>query len=152
MRPARAHFSHTCEKVLNFCPADEYFSQLVSPALSFPTAKFETSLWRPSSSILSTPFRTSNFKPHWGGALSSYVPSAVACVPAAKISLAGSGGGRDRAQPKKGNARLQQKYTAGGQKFGLLAVTGDSANPIPLESYQVCFSHGISRSGFPSCF
>ena len=30
-------------------------------------------------------------------------------------------------------------YTAGGQKFGLLAVEGTKANSIPLESYQVCF-------------
>ena len=41
-------------------------------------------------------------------------------------------------------------YTAGGQKFGLLAVKGKKKKPIPLESYQVCFSHGIWWIGFLS--
>ena len=40
--------------------------------------------------------------------------------------------------------------TAGGQQFGLLALKGKWQNPIPLESYQVCFSHGIWRIGFLS--
>ena len=41
-------------------------------------------------------------------------------------------------------------YTAGGHKFGLVALKGEMQNPIPLESYQVCFSHGIWRIGFLS--
>ena len=41
-------------------------------------------------------------------------------------------------------------HTAGGQKFGLLALKGKRQNPIPLESYQMCVSHGIWRIGFLS--
>ena len=41
-------------------------------------------------------------------------------------------------------------HTAGGQKFGLLVVKRQKQNPIPLESYQVCVSHGIWRVGFLS--
>ena len=44
----------------------------------------------------------------------------------------------------------QPYITAGGQKFGLLALKGKQQNPIPLESYQVRFSHGIWRIGFLS--
>ena len=58
-------------------------------------------------------------------------------------------GSTGRARPKKGDATLENA-TAGGQKFGLLALKGKRQNPIPLESYQVCFSHGIWRSGYLS--
>jgi hypothetical protein len=37
--PCATTLSHICEKLRNFCPPDEYFSQLVPPMLSFHTAK-----------------------------------------------------------------------------------------------------------------
>ena len=58
-------------------------------------------------------------------------------------------GSKGRARPKKGDATLQNA-TAGGQKFGLLALKGKMQNPIPLESHQVCFSHRIWRIRFLS--
>ena len=45
-----------------------------------------------------------------------------------------------------------EKYTAGGQKFGVLAVLGESANPIPLESYRVDFPMGSRGVDFPVAF
>ena len=54
-----------------------------------------------------------------------------------------------RPLPKKGDATLQNT-TAGGQKFCLLALKGEMQHLIPLESYQVCLSHGIWRIGFLS--
>ena len=52
---------------------------------------------------------------------------------------------------KKGDARFEND-TAGRQKFGVSRRLGENRNPIPLESYQLRFSHGIWRRRFPSWF
>ena len=79
--PCATTLSHICEKLRNFCPPDEYFSQLVPPMLSFHTSRFQSSLWQSSYSIVHTPFRTPNFMPHLRCVFSSFLLSAAACIP-----------------------------------------------------------------------
>jgi hypothetical protein len=132
--PCATTLSHICDKLRNFCPPDEYFSQLVPPMLSFHTSRFQSSLWQSSYSIVHARLSLRRGA-RWQR----------------KVEARAAEGAEIGHKQRRGMLRLQ-KYTAGGRKFGVLAVLGESANPIPLESYRVDFSHGISRSRFPSCF